>query len=267
MKRSQSARTKSKRNLVSGDSIFIKRLASYATAAGATAAVVAAPPSAQARIVYTPLDVKISGTRQGTSDSYTLSPDGVHEVLTLYAGGVSSSFFTVFFDATGISGAEVIVSQGGLGGGINVLNAGQKIGASANFKSGGYFAFVFWTSGDFNAPQPGGQWIGISNKYFGFNFSIDGKTHYGWGRISVSSPGAKTIDATLTGVAYETIPNRRILAGQENGSYAEPGDKAEPEARIEPTDLGALALGAAGIPIWRKDDQETYSGRTCRQRA
>ncbi len=64
------------------------------------------------------------------------------------------------------------------------------------------------------------------------------------------------MSATLTGYAYETIPNRRILAGQEEGSYAEPGsDDVGPIAQAGRSALGALALGAAGVPIWRKEEE------------
>ena len=42
------------------------------------------------------------------------------------------------------------------------------------------------------------------------------------------------IAATLTGYAYETIPNKPIIAGKTNGPDV---------ITVEPTTLGSLALG------------------------
>src|SRR5579872_4156298 len=50
-----------------------------------------------------------------------------------------------------------------------------------------------------------GQWLNVTNGYLGLKFEINGKTHYGWARLSVTDKNA-VITATLTGYAYETIP-------------------------------------------------------------
>jgi len=59
--------------------------------------------------------------------------------------------------------------------------------------------------------------------------------------------------ATLTGYAYETIANNAIIAGKTKGP-----DDAEPTASDthtpEPVMLGALALGAPGLFIWRREE-------------
>ena len=44
-------------------------------------------------------------------------------------------------------------------------------------------------------------------------FKIKGKIHYGWARLSVDN-FVNDITATLTGYAYETIPNKPIIAGR-----------------------------------------------------
>jgi hypothetical protein len=78
-----------------------------------------------------------------------------------------------------------------------------------------------------------GPWKGAAtNRYLGFKFSIKGRTHYGWARLSVGERGVH-ITATLTGYAYETIPNKPIIAGKTHG-------------KNEAT-LGRLAQGASAV--------------------
>jgi len=80
-----------------------------------------------------------------------------------------------------------------------------------------------------------GPWVNVTDRYLGLKFKIDGKFHYGWARLSVQVPAHEMeIVATLTGYAYETIPNKAIIAGKEHGT----DDETE-----EPATLGRLALG------------------------
>ena len=98
-----------------------------------------------------------------------------------------------------------------------------------------------------------GLWRNVANRYLGLKFKINGKTHYGWARLSVkASKMPYEITAVLTGYAYETIPGKAIIAGATKGS-----DDAEPAASINmpaPAALGALAMGAPGLSIWRREE-------------
>jgi hypothetical protein len=76
--------------------------------------------------------------------------------------------------------------------------------------------------------------VKVKNRYLGVMFKIKGKIHYGWARLSVQVQFPLTITATLTGYAYETIPNKAIIAGKTKG----PEDTAEQTAT-----RGRLALG------------------------
>jgi hypothetical protein len=72
------------------------------------------------------------------------------------------------------------------------------------------------------------------------------------------------ISATLTGYAYETIPNKPIIAGKTEGAASE-GDEEGfdagasltthpiPDAPL-PVSLGMLSLGAKGVPLWRRSE-------------
>jgi hypothetical protein len=81
-----------------------------------------------------------------------------------------------------------------------------------------------------------GPWKGnVSNRYLGLTFLIRGKTHFGWARLKVGVANQE-VNAILTGYAYETIPNKPIIAGKTKG----------PDVVTVQTDsLGALAAGAA----------------------
>jgi hypothetical protein len=64
-----------------------------------------------------------------------------------------------------------------------------------------------------------GKWINVKNRYLGLSFTIHGKSHYGWARLSVQvSKRPFKLMATLTGYAYETISGKAIVAGQTKGT-------------------------------------------------
>lgn len=84
-----------------------------------------------------------------------------------------------------------------------------------------------------------------------------GEVHYGWARMSVTCNNGYSI--LLTGYAYETIPNKPIIAGKTKGEDdIDPGPGASltgPTPDIPHTAmLGALALGAPGVSVWRRKE-------------
>ena len=78
----------------------------------------------------------------------------------------------------------------------------------------------------------GGPWYNVPNRYLGLKFYVKGKAHYGWARLKTTA-----CHATLTGYAYETIPNKPIITGKTKGPDV---------ITVQPGGLGALAPGAAG---------------------
>jgi len=104
-----------------------------------------------------------------------------------------------------------------------------------------------------------GQWFNVSDRYLGLKFVIKGKFHYGWARLSVIVGGG-SITAALTGYAYETIPGKSIKAGQTKGPDQRDQEGFSTGASVmspipdvpQPTSLGMLALGAHGVPMWRR---------------
>jgi hypothetical protein len=110
------------------------------------------------------------------------------------------------------------------------LRAGAQIGSAhkQSFFSAKWNEWMYRGGG-------AGQWADVTNRYLGLKFVVKGKTHYGWARLNVHyNPNSLKITAILTGYAYETIPNKAIIAGKEHGA----DDSAE-----QPATLGRLALG------------------------
>jgi hypothetical protein len=93
-----------------------------------------------------------------------------------------------------------------------------------------------------------GQWAnggkGVRNRYLGLKFYVNGEAHYGWARLNVvvHRYHQRNFQATLTGYAYETIPNKPIIAGKTKGPDV---------TTVQPASLGHLAAGASAIPAWR----------------
>jgi len=86
-----------------------------------------------------------------------------------------------------------------------------------------------------------GPWVrknkGLENRYLGLKFIVDGEVHYGWARLSVTlshRPVYEGVSATLTGYAYETIPDKTIVAGRTTGRDV---------VKVPPGTLGSLARG------------------------
>jgi hypothetical protein len=116
--------------------------------------------------------------------------------------------------------------------GAVAMKPGMPIGSKASFAGGP--ATMAILDGFSMTSTPIGSWVNVKNRYLGVKFKIKGKIHYGWARLSVQVQFPLTITATLTGYAYETIPDKGIIAGKTKG----------PESSVEhPATLGRLALG------------------------
>jgi len=135
----------------------------------------------------------------------------------------------------------------------SALMGGVRIGPSDTFKEGRggmveviYFSYAYVV----------GPWANTKDRCLGLMFVINGETHYGWARLNVKVQKTAII-ATLSGYAYETIPNKSIVAGKETGTddaNLEQSDSATLTAPIsQPASLGLLAMGAHGLSIWRRE--------------
>jgi hypothetical protein len=143
------------------------------------------------------------------------------------------------------------------------LLAGAKIGPALPFLRAGSMA----VSDRNGLSDWSGYWVNVSNRYLGLSFKLNGKTHYGWARLNVKWMPYHGFTAALTGYAYETIPNKPIIAGRTFEILPPTPDSLNPDHPApsasltnpipntqQPASLGMLALGAPGLSIWRREE-------------
>jgi hypothetical protein len=233
------------------DSIH-QQLNMYALAAGAAGvSLLALAQPSEAKIVYTATHRVISA---GKSYDLDLNHDGKTDftLINHYMGttsGVQATFYAEPAAGNAVQGHVHIGRNSAF-----ALKRGAHIGPKRSFPRGhaslAYSTF-FLTTG-----HRGGSWLNVTNRFLGLQFKIHGETHYGWARLSIKVDKFR-ISGTLTGYAYETIPNKAIEAGRTK----EAGDvifgiseTVLPSPGVEPATLGALAMGAPGLSIWRRKE-------------
>jgi hypothetical protein len=234
-----------------------QRLNLYAlTASAAGVSLLALAQPSEAEVVYTKTHNVI-----GTNGIYALdlNHDGTIDFLIQERGFI--------FSSSGYNGLRAKEAFGNAVEGSNglaaALSQGARIGSGQQFigstSSRGEAMFNVACSVE-SGCSTAGKWRNVRNRYLGLRFLIDGKTHYGWARLSDEVQGHK-ITAVLTGYAYETIPGRAIYAGQTHGEasdavQSEPPSSIAPSSKspqtMQPTSLGRLALGASGVLLSRR---------------
>ncbi len=251
-------------------SVLEKNLSAYALAAGsAGVALLACAQSADAKVVITKVDLPVP--INGTPVQFDINGDGQMDFsLSAYAdGGCSSTSARLkhhnarpplgcgfFDDQLRVIPAQAAnqIWQAGTSNGYNCaadLGRGVRIdrlrpfagGAMVMYGDVGTSAGVQFCPWRFHDPP---------KYYLGVKFlDTGGNLHYGWVRLAVGG-----ISATITGYAYETIPNKPILTG----AVAEADEAALTPSDLTPHTpqsamLGHLALGAAGLAAWRREEE------------
>jgi len=211
-----------------------------ASAAGVSMLALAQPASA--KIVYTPAHIKLSPHHVLSLD---LNHDGINDFALFIQTG-QSCFRGSQTCSTSFSWARMYVGPSSRGNAIvgkvtpdyaSALRAGVLIGPKLSFQSAG--KLMGDVAYNHKSAHYDGPWADsgkpVDKRYLGLKFLIKGKVHFGWARLNVRiyrSP-TPTATAVLTGYAYETIPNKPIVAGKTHG----------PDVILRDTTLGALALG------------------------
>src|ERR1700722_13269931 len=115
-----------------------------------------------------------------------------------------------------------------------------------------------------------GYWAGnLKNHYIGVRFQLNGQTHYGWIRLTVTTNTKlrkPSLEATITGYAYETVANKLIKAGTTATAATAGETSKKPSAQVlvprniqnhAGPSLGMLARGAESLPLWRREETLT----------
>jgi hypothetical protein len=206
-----------------------RHLNQYALAAGAAGVgLIAIAQPAEAKIVYTKTHKVIKGSG-GEILKIDLNRDGIADFRLII--GDTSSYWWLSVSGYG-SGNRIWTTKPSKtslhGGWAAAFPAGVRIGQKR--KSSDSKAFMEGVVGAY------GNWVNVKNRFLGLAFAIKGETHYGWARLNAGrSQGL--ITATLTGYAYETIPNKPIITGKTKGPDV---------ITLEPGSLGRIAKGSAG---------------------
>jgi len=215
------------------------RLSGYAlavSAAGVSLLALAQP--SEAKIVYTKAH-KVIG--ENSSFLLDLNQDGAADF----------GFSNYYHEYTSRGSAKLVITpakQAGVMRHAAPLSQGVRIGPGRNFyerpkNMASYVRFCTRTTQgtSFCRTATDGDWVNVAHHYLGLRFVINGMSHYGWARFNVNVARHR-ITATLTGYAYETIPNKAIIAGKTKGPDV---------ITLQNPSLGHLARGASAMRAWR----------------
>lgn len=236
--------------------------ASAAVAAGVSLLALASP--AECSIVVTNTNIAIN---PGSPVAFDLNGDGKNDFSCAVAiGGYDHSFYATLA-ITPLTGGKVIGgARGALGPYGSALASGANIGGSGHFSSSGVRQQVViersngGQSGPTSNYKAYGQWAPGTDKFLGVRFLINGATHYGWIRLSISRTivfdGAVRLSGTITEYAYETTANKTITAGATVAAAFQSDHQPQQKlASSKGPSLGMLALGSDGLSMWRRESE------------
>lgn len=212
---------------------------------------------AESEIVVTHVNIPICGS------TVDLNKDGIPDFsFPCYTSFYEHTFYAKLMVAPLTGGKAVGGARNSNGPYASALSSKAKIGSSAHFSSSvGIEQLLVERTGGGQSTNSNseysmvGQWGKKGYRYLGVKFLIKGQTHYGWIRMEVTRKPhhQRSLNGTITEYAYETIANKEIGAGStpDDSTTAEKSTSEGPE-NSSGTSLGMLALGAQGIPMWRR---------------
>jgi hypothetical protein len=223
-----------------------RQLNTYAqVACAAGVSLLALTAATEAEVVYTETH---QVTETGAPLYIDLNHDGINDFLVRTNFYVGTSGTDIGLSAwedrnagNAVAGKRFSGSGGYFFSAAYALPAGAQIGPKRDFSVN----FPFMAEEHF--PRVGneysdlGKWAGkgkgVSDRYLGLKFVIQGEVHYGWARLSVTVAHERQygdVSGTLTGYAYETIPDKPIVTGHTTGADV---------ITVHAQTLGGLALG------------------------
>jgi hypothetical protein len=220
------------------------QVTAYIAAAGAASvSLLALASSAEAKVVYTPTNVNVQyGTTIDLNNDGT--PDFRFNEFIMYHSQRLTIQPAVAGNGIRFNGAGAACGFFGV-----PVGPGETFGTNTSYFKNGVFVagFFQYSHSSFHGP-----FANAVNRYLGLKFLIDGQVHFGWARLTIQN---NVIGALMTGYAYETEPNVKIIEGHTSGTSASnipPSDLLVPSSR--PATLGMLARGADGLAIWRREE-------------
>ena len=235
---------------------LLHRLSLYALALSvAGVASLALTEPADAKIVYTPAHIRIVVNKLTELD---LNHDGINDFQFTNRYGTQLQLHSTLSVApaqnlnrvwAGSCSAAIGTSRCAV-----ALPKGKTVGPRSPFQKGRSSLLMAGHQGNGTSGSYFGRWP-LTTDYLGLKFVIKGKTHFGWARVHVDAR-SKGFVATITGYAYETVPNRPIVTGKTKGPNTIGAD--QPIAlRARPAraaTLGLLATGSPALSVWRREE-------------
>lgn len=223
-----------------------------ATAAGVASLALAQP--ADGKIVYTPAHIRIA-VNHGVAE-LDLNHDGINDFRFTNRYGTQLQQHSTLNVApaqklnrvwAGSCSADFKTSHCAV-----ALLKGSTVGPKSPFQKGPSILLMASHQGNRTSGSYFGEWA-LKDAYLGLKFVIKGKTHFGWARVDVDGR-SKGFVATITGYAYETVPNRPIVAGRTKGPNGIEQPVSLKPSSTRPATLGLLAIGWPGLTVWRREE-------------
>ncbi len=247
-----------------------RQIAQYslaAAAAGVSTLALSQPADAKVVITNKNIPIPFCFALFPCSVSLDLNGDGVNDLKFSLISSYTYSAHSLHLHVAAHNGGGVVGTAGGAHGPYaSPLLRGANIGASDHFSGGKDNLEVSYrhynrSSAELSDLKLYGKWAGNHpNRFLGVKFKINGKTHFGWVRITVNTPSPSCVplcstflSATITEYGYETVANKGLGAGLASDS-ADDQAQATPDKPRHPS-LGMLALGTDGLPIWRREEE------------
>lgn len=204
------------------------RWTAYVTAGAATA--LAGVSSAEAAIHYSGPVNQFFATGSSVAGNFALDNGAALHFVNIFTGSSSAGVALFRIDGAAVSnmfrGSAVgnFRYPSNLGSGVNV-GAGPFAAFNANF-----FATLAYGNGYTHS-----HFLAAGTGFIGFSFNGGSGIEYGWARVTMN--GASGNAFTLVDYAWGDV-GTAIMTGQ--------------TGIPEPSSLGLLAVGAAGLLLWRK---------------
>lgn len=213
----------------------------------------AAPETAEARIISAQMNINIP--LNGGVIQFDLNNDGVPDFglsahIYEFAGAPPMGDFSSWLRVIPAqAGNEVWAVSSNKDQCAAAVRAGLSIDPARPFKPKALF--MLDAAGSYTRGRSSHcPWHGAHPPFLGLKFLVNGEIHYGWARVATA-----VRSATLTGYAYETTPNKPIMAGatKEDDSG---GDASNAGGMWAPTaSLGILASGTYQRDAWKREDE------------
>lgn len=234
-----------------------------AAAAGVSTLALSQPADAKVVITNKNIPIPFCTNVFPCSVPIDLNGDGVNDFKVSLISSYDYALASLHLNVAAQNGGGVMGAAAGKNGPYaSCLLRGAKVGASDHFLAGKDTiedSYIYYRSISSHGPKKlYGEWGGNHpNRFLGVNFKINGQTHYGWIRITVKTVMASVqfpiMTATITEYGYETIANKSLGAGLASADPADDEVQAIADKPRHPS-LGTLALGADGLPLWRREE-------------